>query len=112
MATTSHGVGGLTFDSKKRALPPEAGVFVALIVITIIFEVLNRVNGSSFLFNVNDKLDLLFNKQRLDIMILQVAIIGIISLGVTQVIIVGGIDLSSGSVVGATAMRSPCAERI
>ena len=104
MATTSHGVGGLTFDSKKRALPPEAGVFVALIVITIIFEVLNRINGSSFLFNVNDKLDLLFNKQRLDIMILQVAIIGIISLGVTQVIIVGGIDLSSGSVVGATAM--------
>src|SRR5436190_145695 len=104
MATTSHGVGGLTFDSKKRALPPEAGVFVALIVITIIFEGLNRLNGSSFLFNVNDKLDLLFNKQRLDIMILQVAIIGIISLGVTQVIIVGGIDLSSGSVVGATAM--------
>ena len=37
-------------------------------------------------------------------MILQVAIIGIISLGVTQVIIIGGIDLSSGSVVGATAM--------
>jgi inositol transport system permease protein len=37
-------------------------------------------------------------------MILQVAIIGIIALGVTQVIIIGGIDLSSGSVVGATAM--------
>jgi inositol transport system permease protein len=34
----------------------------------------------------------------------QVAIIGIIALGVTQVIITAGIDLSSGSVVGATAM--------
>ena len=32
------------------------------------------------------------------------AIVGIIAIGVTQVIIIGGIDLSSGSVVGATAM--------
>ena len=46
----------------------------------------------------------IFNQQRLDIMILQVAIVGIIALGVTQVIIIGGIDLSSGSVVGVTAM--------
>ncbi|TIW38396.1 MAG: ABC transporter permease, partial [Mesorhizobium sp.] len=36
--------------------------------------------------------------------ILQVSIVGIIAIGVTQVIISGGIDLSSGSVVGATAM--------
>ncbi|TJX04339.1 MAG: ABC transporter permease, partial [Mesorhizobium sp.] len=35
---------------------------------------------------------------------LQVSIVGIIAIGVTQVIISGGIDLSSGSVVGATAM--------
>ena len=41
---------------------------------------------------------------RLRIIILQVSIIGIIALGVTQVIIMGGIDLSSGSIVGATAM--------
>jgi inositol transport system permease protein len=40
----------------------------------------------------------------LQIIILQVSIVGIISLGVTQVIITGGIDLSSGSIVGATAM--------
>jgi inositol transport system permease protein len=33
-----------------------------------------------------------------------VAVTGIIALGVTQVIVIGGIDLSSGSVVGATAM--------
>src|SRR5438105_15269585 len=37
-------------------------------------------------------------------MILQVSVIGIIAVGVTQVIITGGIDLSSGSVVAVTAM--------
>ena len=37
-------------------------------------------------------------------MILQASVIGIIAVGVTQVIITGGIDLSSGSVVGLTAM--------
>ena len=37
-------------------------------------------------------------------MILQVSVVGIIAVGVTQVIITGGIDLSSGSIVGATAM--------
>ncbi len=46
----------------------------------------------------------LFNEQRLVVMILQVAVIGIIAVGVTQVIITGGIDLSSGSVVALTAM--------
>src|SRR4029077_8938956 len=46
----------------------------------------------------------LFNTQRLSIVILQVSIVGIIAVGVTQIIITGGIDLSSGSVVGATAM--------
>ena len=46
----------------------------------------------------------LLNEQRLVIMILQVSVIGIIAVGVTQVIITGGIDLSSGSVVAVTAM--------
>jgi hypothetical protein len=46
----------------------------------------------------------IFNWARLNIIILQVSIIGIIAIGVTQVIITGGIDLSSGSIVGATAM--------
>ena len=45
-------------------------------------------------------------------MILQVSVIGIIAVGVTQVIITGGIDLSSGSVVGADrdGRRQPGAE--
>jgi len=46
----------------------------------------------------------LLNEQRLVVMILQVSVIGIIAVGVTQVIITGGIDLSSGSVVAVTAM--------
>jgi hypothetical protein len=58
----------------------------------------------SFLFNTRANVDTVFNWARLNIIILQVSIIGIIALGVTQVIITGGIDLSSGSIVGATAM--------
>jgi inositol transport system permease protein len=105
MADTSHGVGGLTFDTSRRSLPPEAGVFLALVLIVVVFEVLGRlVMHDSFLFNTRENVDTIFNQQRLEIIILQVSIIGIIALGVTQVIITGGIDLSSGSVVGATAM--------
>lgn len=98
------GLGGLKYDPTKRTRAPEWNVFFALILIVLVFEVLNRINGTSFLFNMRDNVTGLFNQQRLDIMILQVAIIGIIALGVTQVIILGGIDLSSGSIVGATAM--------
>lgn len=100
----AHGLGGLKYDPTKKARAAEWNVFAALVFIVIVFEVLNRMNGTSFLFNLRDNVPGLFNQQRLDIMILQVAITGIIALGVTQVIILGGIDLSSGSVVGATAM--------
>jgi inositol transport system permease protein len=104
VAEVAHGVGGLKYDPAKKSRPQELNVFIALIAIVLIFEVLNRLNGGSFLFNMRDNVAGLFNQQRLDIMILQVAITGIIAIGVTQVIILGGIDLSSGSVVGATAM--------
>ncbi|WP_226782991.1 ABC transporter permease [Oceaniglobus trochenteri] len=80
---------------KKRHWPPELNALVGLIGICIIFEVLGWfLRDQSFLGNT----------VRLKIMILQVSIIGIIAIGVTQVIVLGGIDLSSGSVVGATAM--------
>ena len=62
------------------------------------------MKGQSFLFDTQDRFDSIFNEARLRIIILQVSIIGIIALGVTQVIISGGIDLSSGPLVGATAM--------
>jgi inositol transport system permease protein len=105
MSDTSHGIGGLSFDSSKRSWPPEMSVFIALIAIVAIFEILGRLfMHDSFLFNTRENVDTLFNEQRLKIIILQVAIIGIIALGVTHVIITGGIDLSSGSIVGATAM--------
>jgi inositol transport system permease protein len=104
VADATHGLGGLKYDPAKRTRAPEWNVFGALVLIILVFEILNRLQGGSFLFNMRDNVDAIFNQQRLDIMILQVAIVGIIALGVTQVIIIGGIDLSSGSIVGATAM--------
>ena len=107
MAESTRGVGGLAFDASKRARPPELNVLIALIAIVVAFELLGRLLiGDSFLFNTRDNVDAIFNQQRLEIIILQVSIVGIIAIGVTQVIITGGIDLSSGSVVGATAMIS------
>ena len=81
----------------RRRLPPEFNILLVLIGIALIYEILGWIFiGQSFLMNA----------QRLTIMILQVSVIGIIAVGVTQVIITGGIDLSSGSVVGMTAMIS------
>ena len=105
MSDKSESTGGLTFDKSKRNWPNELNVFGALILIVIIFEVLGAIfMGQSLLFDTNDRFDSIFNEARLRIIIIQVAIIGILALGVTQVIITAGIDLSSGSVVGATAM--------
>lgn len=82
-------------SASKRRIPPEFNIFLVLIGIALVYEVLGWIFiGQSFLMNT----------QRLTIMVLQVAVIGIIAVGVTQVIITGGIDLSSGSVVGVTAM--------
>jgi inositol transport system permease protein len=105
MAHASHGIGGLAYDPSRRARPPELNILIGLVLIVAAFEALGwMLIGDSFLFNTRDNVDTLFNHARLSIIILQVSIIGIIALGVTQVIILGGIDLSSGSVVGATAM--------
>lgn len=106
---TSHGTGGLVFDKKKRALPNEFNVFLALVAIILLFEALGQIlpymDNQSMLFDFNEARDgTILNMARIKIIILQVAIIGIISLGVTQVIISGGIDLSSGPLVGAVAM--------
>jgi inositol transport system permease protein len=101
----AHGVGGLGYDHRKRTRPPELNVLLALVLIVAAFEGLGwLLMNDSFLFNTRANVDTVFNWARLNIIILQVSIIGIIALGVTQVIISGGIDLSSGSVVGATAM--------
>jgi inositol transport system permease protein len=80
---------------RRWGLPTEASIILVLIGIALVFEVLGwGLRGQSFLFNT----------QRLLIIILQVSIIGLLAIGVTQVIITGGIDLSSGSVVALSAM--------
>ena len=80
---------------QRRPWPAEVNVLIGLLVVALIFEALGQV----FIHQ-----SFLINPARLQIMILQVSIVGIIAVGVTQVIVMGGIDLSSGSVVGAAAM--------
>ncbi|WP_199053795.1 ABC transporter permease [Aquitalea sp. ASV15] len=78
-------------------IPAEARIFMVLLGVALIFELLGWIFvGQSFIAN----------KERLIVMVLQVSVIGIIAVGVTQIIIMGGIDLSSGSVVALTAMVS------
>ena len=108
MTDMSHGTGGLTFDKSKKSWPSELNILLALVIIIVVFEIIGQtapyMRGQSFLFDTKDRFDSVFNEARLKIIILQVAIIGIIALGVTQVIITAGIDLSSGPLVAATAM--------
>jgi inositol transport system permease protein len=81
----------------RRKWPPEASIFMVLVGISLFFEAIGWVlNGQSFIFNID----------RLQIIILQMAVIGIIAVGVNLVIITSGIDLSSGSVVAAAAVVS------
>jgi inositol transport system permease protein len=76
-------------------LSRDTGIFLVLISLVVLFEAVGwSVRGASFLFN----------GQRLLVMVLQVSIIGLLAIGVTQVILTGGIDLSSGSVVALSAM--------
>jgi inositol transport system permease protein len=80
---------------RLRRWPAEASILMVLVGLALGFELL----GWIFVHQ-----SFLLNEQRLVVMILQVSVIGIIAIGVTQVIITGGIDLSSGSVVALTAM--------
>ncbi len=81
--------------SGRRRLPNELGILIVLIGIALLFEALGwTIRGQTFLFN----------PERLLVMVLQVSTVGVIAIGVTQVIITGGIDLSSGSVLAVSAM--------
>jgi len=78
-----------------KNLPMEFNIFLVLIGMALLFEILGWIFiGQSFILN----------KRRLIIMILQVSVIGIIAVGVTQVIIMAGIDLSGGSLVAFSAI--------
>lgn len=83
------------FSQLQGKLPKDTGIFIVMLGIALIFEVAGwYVRDQSFLLNTN----------RLVLIVLQVAIIGIIAVGVTQVIITTGIDLSSGSLIALTAV--------
>lgn len=87
----------MTLKSRHAKWPPELSIFLVLVGISLFFEVVGWiVVGQSFLFNA----------ERLEIIVLQMAVIGIIAVGVNLVIITSGIDLSSGSVVAAAAVVS------
>lgn len=91
---TAAGIAASRTTNSSR-WPAELNAFVGLLALLVIFEVLGWIFvGQSFLFNA----------QRAKIMITQVAVVGILAIGVTQVIISGGIDLSGGSIIGATSM--------
>lgn len=93
----SVGAQSMTFKPAKRKWPPELSIFLVLVGISLFFEAIGwAINGQSFIFNV----------ERLQIIILQMAVIGIIAVGVNLVIITSGIDLSSGSVVAVAAVVS------
>lgn len=95
--TMEHGVEAIPRAAPRRArkIPREVSILAVLVIIALTFEALGWIIiGQSFLLN----------EQRLTIIILQVSVIGIIAVGVTQVIITGGVDLSSGSIVGFSAM--------
>jgi inositol transport system permease protein len=97
IANPTVGAQSMTFSAPRRKWPAEVSIFLVLIGISLFFEVIGwYMNGQSFLLNAD----------RLQIIILQMAVIGIIAVGVNLVIITSGIDLSSGSVVAATAVVS------
>ena len=93
--TDLSAVAGTVPARKRKNWPAEFNALIGLLVLALLFEVLGwALVHQSFLFN----------PLRLSIMITQVAVVGILAVGVTQVIISGGIDLSGGSIIGATSM--------
>ncbi|KUM43675.1 ABC transporter permease [Pseudomonas sp. EpS/L25] len=79
----------------RRRIPTELGILLVLLGIGLAFE--------AFGWFLRDQ-SFLMNSQRLVLMILQVSVIGLLAIAVTQVIITTGIDLSSGSVLALSAM--------
>lgn len=81
----------LNSPARRFTVPQDTGIVMLLVGVAALFEIL----GWDFV-----KQSFVFNQQRLFIMVLQMAIIGIMVIGVTQIIIMAGIDLSGGSIVG------------
>lgn len=95
MDITAKAPASITTPRRPFRMPTEANILLVLAGIALIFEALGWIErGQSFLLN----------EQRLLIILLQVSIVGMLAIGVTQVIITAGIDLSSGSVLALSAM--------
>jgi ribose transport system permease protein len=82
---------GLTIRSRRGLWPQRASGLIALCVLVLAAGVISPVahDGSRIFFEVGNLTDILR----------QISLIGIISLGMTFVILTGGIDLSVGSVL-------------
>jgi inositol transport system permease protein len=97
MNTTILQAGAQSPARAKRKWPAEINILLVLVGIALLFEALGwGVRGQSFLLNPD----------RLLVIVLQVSTVGLIAIGVTQVIITAGIDLSSGSVLAMAAMAA------
>lgn len=93
--TTNSASAASVSDHRRSRLPADTGMLMVMVGVALIFEILGwMLVGQTFIFN----------SQRLFIMILQMAIIGIMAVGVTQIIIMAGIDLSGGSILGIAGL--------
>lgn len=86
---------GSAAAGRRLSLRGDLGVLLVLVGVALVFEVLGWIMVEQ---------SFIFNRQRLFIMVLQMAIIGIMAIGVTQIIIMAGIDLSGGSVIGIAGL--------
>ena len=65
MAQSAQTASGAQVDrAARRTWPNELNILLALLIIIAIFELLNRLNGGSFLFNMRANVPALFNEQR------------------------------------------------
>ena len=80
---------------RRLSFSGDVGVMLVLVGVALIFEILGWILvDQSFIFN----------RQRLFIIVLQMTIIGIMAVGVAQIIIMAGIDLSGGSIIGIAGL--------
>ena len=81
--------------ARRFSLGGDLGVLLVLLGVALTFEILGWILVEQ---------SFIFNRQRLFIMVLQMAIIGIMAIGVAQIIIMAGIDLSGGSIIGIAGL--------
>lgn len=81
--------------SQKKFNIQSLNLYFGLIILVVIFTILCNMRGTNFL-SINN----------ISNIIVQSSIISIVAIGASMIIIMGGIDLSVGSIVGFTAIIS------